>query len=150
MNGKFKSKLSFLLNYCNHIVVYYLTQIHFCILRRNKEQRLRVTNKARVEGSIVEATIVKEISTTSRCYFEDLTIKDPKGNEKCNTSRGFLSIFDKTGHHIGRENRRTLTDDEYKAAHTYVLLNCPEICDKYLGYNIIIYHFHYLLIYKRC
>ncbi|XP_078152644.1 uncharacterized protein LOC144547837 [Carex rostrata] len=101
--------------------------------RRNKEQRQRVTNKARVEGSIVEATIVKEISTTSRCYFEDLTIKDPKGNEKCNTSRGFLSIFDKTGHHIGRENRRTLTDDEYKAAHTYVLLNCPEICDKYLG-----------------
>lgn len=150
MKGAFNYKLSFLLNYLNHIVVYYLTQIHFCILRRNKEQRLRVTNKAKVEGSIVEATLVKEISNTSRFFFEDLSIKDLKGAEKCNTPRGSLSIFDKTGRHIGRENRRTLTDDEFKAAHTYVLLNCPEICDKYLGYNIIIYHFHDLLIYKSC
>jgi hypothetical protein len=93
-----------------------------------------------VEGSIVEATIVKEISTTSRFYFEDLSLNGPKGAEKGKTSRGNLSIFDRTGRPIGRENRRTLTDDEYKAAHTYVVLNCPEIRDKYLGYNIIIYH----------
>jgi len=86
-----------------------------------------------VEGSIVEATIVKEISTTSRFYFEDLSLNGPKGAEKGKTSRGNLLIFD-------RENRRTLTDDEYKAAPTYVILNCPEIREKYLGYNIIIYH----------
>jgi hypothetical protein len=109
--------------------------------RRNKEQRMRVTNKARVEGSIVEATIAKEIGTTSIQYFAD---KANIGQEEVRTSNrpaGLLSIFDPPGRFTGRKKGKSLDDRDFKAAHTYVILNCPEICEKYLGYNNLINFF---------
>ncbi|XP_078158220.1 uncharacterized protein LOC144553916 [Carex rostrata] len=75
----------------------------FSCERRNKKQRMRVTNKARVEGSIVEATIAKEI------------------------------VFDSTDRFTGRKKGKYLEERDFNAAHTYVILNCPEICEKYLG-----------------
>ena len=98
---------------------------------------MRVTNKARVEGSIVEATIVKEIGTFCSHYFAEKSHNGRQGVQKSNSSRGQLSIFDTPGRSLGKENRRSLGEEEFKAAHTYVILNCPEIRDKYLGYNII-------------
>jgi hypothetical protein len=79
-------------------------------------------NKARVEGSIVEATIAKEIGTFSTHYFAD------KSNLEVSGVR--LSIFDTSGHPMGRERRRPLSDEDWKDVHTYVVLNCPEISEK--------------------
>ena len=94
---------------------------------------MRVTNKARVEGSIVEATIVKEIGTFCSHYFAEKSNTGQQGVGTSNPSRRRLSIFDTAGRFLGKENRMTLDDKELKAAHTYVILNCPEIRDKYLG-----------------
>ena len=94
---------------------------------------MRVTNKARVEGSIVEATIVKEISTFCSLHFAETSHTGRQGVGKRNPPRGQLSIFDTTGRYLGKENRRILDPKEFKAAHTYVILNCPEIRDKFLG-----------------
>ncbi|XP_078170688.1 uncharacterized protein LOC144564958 [Carex rostrata] len=105
--------------------------------RRNKEQRMKVTNKARVEGSIVEATIVKEIGSFCTRYFAENSKTNPQKVGTSNPLRRCLSIFDTAGRFFTRPNRRTLTDEELKAAHTYVILNCPEIKDKFLGYNLI-------------
>jgi len=99
---------------------------------------MRVTNKARVEGSIVEATIAKEIGTTSTHYFAEKSNID-QGVGTSNRSARPLSIFDTPGRLIGRERRKTLNDTDFNAAHTYVILNCPEICEKYLGYNLMIF-----------
>jgi len=92
-----------------------------------KEQRMRVTNKAQVEGSIVEATIAKEIGTFSTHYFADTSNTE--------SSEVHLSIFDTPGHPFGSKGRMRLSDEDWKVAHTYVVLNCPEISEKYLGYN---------------
>ena len=98
---------------------------------------MRVTNKARVEGSIVEATIAKEIGTFSAHYFAEKTNIGQEGVETSNRSAGQLSIFDTPTRCIGRRRRRPLSETDFDAAHTYVILNCPEICEKYMGYNLI-------------
>lgn len=92
---------------------------------------MRVTNKSQVEGSIVEATVVKEISTFCERYFEENTRDGNSKVTESNPSNGGLSIFDSAGRPGGKENRRILSEDEYLAAHTYVLRNCPEISAKY-------------------
>jgi hypothetical protein len=97
---------------------------------------MRVTNKARVEGSIVEATIAKEIGTFSRDYFAENS-NIGQGVETSRRSAGQLSIFDTPTRCIGRKRRRPLSETDFDAAHTYVILNCPEICEKYMGYNLI-------------
>jgi hypothetical protein len=58
---------------------------------------MMVTNKAQVEGSIVEATIIET-----------------------------LLVFDKVERPLGRGKARILDENEYKAAHNYVLFNSPE------------------------
>lgn len=96
---------------------------------------MRVTNKARVEGSIVEATIVKEISTFCSHYFEEKPRNGKQRVTKSNPNLGGLSIFDNPGRARGKENRIVLDDKDYKAAHYYVLHNCPEIRHKYERYK---------------
>lgn len=114
-----------------------LTLNHCCNYRRNKEQRMRVTNKARVEGSIVEATIAKEIGTFSARYFAERSNISQEGVGTSNRLTRQLSIFDTPGRTIGKGKRKPLDDKDWDAAHTYVILNCPEICEKYMGYNLI-------------
>lgn len=38
-----------------------------------------------------------------------------------------LSIFKYPGRVFGKPRKRFLTDEEFKAAHTYILLNCSEV-----------------------
>lgn len=90
-----------------------------------------MTNKSQVEGSIVEATVVKEISTFCSHYFEENPRNGKQTVSDSNPSSGGLSIFDSAGRPGGKENRRILSEDEYLDAHTYVLRNCPEISAKY-------------------
>ena len=98
---------------------------------------MRVTNKARVEGSIVEATIVKEIGTFCTLYFAENSNNNPQGVGTSDPLPRRLSIFDTAGRFLTRPKRRTLEIKELKAADTYVILNCPEIKNKFLGYNLI-------------
>ena len=53
---------------------------------------MRVTNKARVEGSIVEATIAKEIGTFAKDYFAEKQ-HIGQGGQTSNRSAGKLSIL---------------------------------------------------------
>jgi hypothetical protein len=78
-----------------------------------------VTNKARVEGSMVEATIVKEISIYCSYYFVEQSQNGMKEVPEDHNHHEQLSIFHSPGRALGKGNRRTLEP----AAHNYVLLN---------------------------
>lgn len=94
----------------------------------------KVKNRARVEGSIVEAYIVEEVSTFCSLYFEsDVETRltrpprnDDGGDIYCSMR---LSIFSHPGRPLGsqRDGRSFINDDERNAAHKYILLNCDEI-----------------------
>ncbi|XP_039135719.1 uncharacterized protein LOC120273141 [Dioscorea cayenensis subsp. rotundata] len=98
-----------------------------------RQLKLKVTNKARVEGSICNAYLVQEVSTFCSHYFEPhintKLRKVPRNDDggEMETCEGNLSIFTYPGRSYGRQKSRWLTDEEYNAAVTYVLLNCDEI-----------------------
>lgn len=92
-------------------------------------------NRARVEGSIVEAYIIEEVSTFCSLYFDSrvetrLTRlpRNDDGGERDHSSR-CLSVFNNPGRPLGsqKEGRYFLNDDESNAAHRYILFNCAEI-----------------------
>ncbi|XP_058000739.1 uncharacterized protein LOC131178813 [Hevea brasiliensis] len=96
-----------------------------------------VKNKAKVEGSICNAYLVEEASNFCAHYFESHVItwdrqvpRNDDGGDNDEIEEN-LSIFKYPGRPYGRAKTRWLGDDEYKAAHIYVLLNCPKI-DIYL------------------
>ena len=101
-----------------------------------------VKNKARVEGSICNAYLVEEISTFCSYYFEDhVSTKirnEPRncGGESSSSipteDPDVLSIFKQMGRPLGKMSMRYMDDKEYNAAHTYILLNCPEVTTTYL------------------
>ncbi|XP_058002326.1 uncharacterized protein LOC131179487 [Hevea brasiliensis] len=89
----------------------------------------KVQNKASVEGSIVEAYIIEEISTFCSHHFEpQIPIrlnKVPRNDDGGNIEpMGRISIFTHSGRPFGRiPHRRIMSNEEYSAAHIYVLLN---------------------------
>ncbi|XP_039130823.1 uncharacterized protein LOC120267164 isoform X1 [Dioscorea cayenensis subsp. rotundata] len=93
----------------------------------------KVTNKAKVEGSICNAYLVEEASTFCSYYFEPHVNtklrKVPRNDDggKVETSEGLLSIFSFPGRPYGQAKSRRLTDKEYHQAQTYVLLNCDGV-----------------------
>ena len=101
---------------------------------------MRVTNKTRVEGSIVEATIAKEIGTFAKYYFAEKP-NIGQGVQTSNRTAEKLLIFDTPNRLIGSKRRMTLSETDFRAAHDYVILNCSEICEKYMGYNLINFTF---------
>lgn len=93
-----------------------------------------VKNKARVEGSICNTYLVEEASSFCSYYFEPhvntkhlKVSRNDDGAFEGEEYEGNLSIFTYPGHSFGRTKKRFLTDDEIQAAHTYILLNCPEV-----------------------
>ncbi|XP_073310221.1 uncharacterized protein [Primulina huaijiensis] len=92
-----------------------------------------VRNKARVEGSICNAYLVKEASIFCQYYFnETSTARGQKRRQHQATyedtgSTEMLSIFRSRGRKIGAGRSRWLTADEYQELATYILLNCEEI-----------------------
>ncbi|XP_073275513.1 uncharacterized protein [Primulina huaijiensis] len=92
-----------------------------------------VRNKARVEGSICNAYLVKEASIFCQYYFnETSTARGRKRRQHQATyedtgSTEMLSIFRSRGRKIGAGRSRWLTADEYQELATYILLNCEEI-----------------------
>nr|GMD07948.1 uncharacterized protein LOC109179592 [Ipomoea batatas] len=94
-----------------------------------------VKNKAKVEGSISNAYLVEEASSFCSYYFEDhvstkhiIVPRNADGSEYIvDEHEETLSIFKYSGRAFGKAKVRYMTDEEYKAAQTYVLLNCSEV-----------------------
>ena len=110
-----------------------VTNYFFRYLRKLKNN---VRNKAKVEGSICNAYLVEEASAFCAHYFEPQVYtrhrKMPRnfdyGMGDGLEQEGMLSIFNNTGRSYGRAKSRYYSDDqEYHAAHTYILLNCEEV-----------------------
>ena len=99
----------------------------------------KVRNRARVEGSIAEAYSSDEISRFMSDYFPDDVLTnasrvprhDDGGEIELN---GRLSVFGLPGRAYGSVKRLFLSAEHLHAAHTYILVNCPEM-DKFLRYS---------------
>ncbi|XP_031116582.1 uncharacterized protein LOC116020237 [Ipomoea triloba] len=94
-----------------------------------------VKNKAKVEGSISNAYLVEEASSFCSYYFEDhVSTKHRNVPRNADSSeyvvdehKETLSIFKYSGRAFGKSKARYMTNEEFKAAQTYVLLNCSEV-----------------------
>ena len=92
----------------------------------------RVMNRAHIEGSISEAFSFDEISMLMADYFPDDVLTkanrvqrhDDGGDVELN---GRLSVFGLSGRAYGTGKRVFLSTEHLHVAHTYILLNCPEI-----------------------
>lgn len=91
-------------------------------------------NRSRVEGSIVEAYIIEEVSTLCSLYFqsdvETRFTRLPRNDDGGEIdSDGRLSIFNYPGRPVGsqKHGRSFASEDEKISAHRYILLNCSEI-----------------------
>ena len=114
----------------SHLFVLLTTLSPFRDLRHLK---LNVKNKAHVEGSICNAYIVEEASNFCTHYFEPQVMcrsrNVPRNDDGGNVDdvEGYISIFKHPGRFYSPNKSRMLEDVEYKAAHTFVLLNCEEV-----------------------
>lgn len=96
--------------------------------------RLKVHNRARVEGSIVEAEIVQEMTDYFSGYFSDHVRTRWKRNERYN-NRGThvrnggctLDVFQYQGTLHGRGVPCDLSEQELNAARQYILTNCSAV-----------------------
>ncbi|XP_058733815.1 uncharacterized protein LOC131605484 [Vicia villosa] len=93
----------------------------------------KVTNQARVEGSICKAYLLEEMSTFASYYYPpDVPSRRTRVPRNDDGGEDFsmgppLSIFNYPGRPFGKSTTSTLDDKEMKAAHLYILLNCPEV-----------------------
>lgn len=89
-------------------------------------------NPSRPEASICEAYLDVEVSNFCSMYFSD-DIETHMSRLSRNevgispSQSGVIEIFRKIGRPIGKGKRGTLTAEEYKLAHLYILLNCDEV-----------------------
>lgn len=86
-----------------------------------------------MEGSICNAYLVDEASSFCEYYFEEHVStrhrKAPRNDAGCSQwteNEGCLSIFKSPGRPLGRGKARYLTEEEYNAVRSYILLNCAE------------------------
>lgn len=93
----------------------------------------KVRNKARVEGCIVEASLVEEATNHLSLYFKGSTrsIKNkmPRYDDGASTFQTAcdLEVFQHTGRCISPRGTRELSIPEYKAAFLYILTNISEM-----------------------
>jgi hypothetical protein len=98
-----------------------------------------VRNKARVEGSIVEAYLVEEATNFLSLYFKpnarSVRNKVPRYDDSASTfeAKCNLEIFKIPGRCMSPQGTRELTTEEYKAAFLYILTNIPEM-DNFFKY----------------
>ncbi|CAH9111690.1 unnamed protein product [Cuscuta epithymum] len=101
-----------------------------------RELKKKVTNKAHVGASICQAYLTEEVSTFSSFYFERDVItrrKRPARNDDIDEGmyEQMVSIFNYPGKGYGRQTHRHVVGDEFRIAHTYILVNCPEVIPYY-------------------
>ena len=88
-------------------------------------------NKSKVEGSIVNAYLLREAANFWSHYFEpnvhirniNVPRNDDGGDDRGDDENKILKIFSYSCGAYGKLKKRMLTDEEYQAAHTYILLN---------------------------
>jgi hypothetical protein len=94
-----------------------------------------VKNKARVEGCIVEAYILEEISNIVSLYFKrdapSSRTKRPRYDDGYETHNNncSLSTFQVLGCGHGKHGTKVLTRDEYHAIMVYIYTNTLEMDD---------------------
>lgn len=93
-----------------------------------------IKNKAHVEGSMANAYLTEEASLFCSHYFEPHVHtrhrkigRNDDGGGDIDTIPGNLQIFSNPGRSYGKCTRRRLDEQEYIAAHSYILINCAEI-----------------------
>ena len=96
-----------------------------------------MTNKAKVEGSICNAYLVEEATSFCSYYFKDHVstrhTQVPRNNDsriesdKGEEHEGNLSIFKYHGRSFGKAKSKFLSEEEYKVARSYILLNYSEV-----------------------
>ena len=86
-----------------------------------------------MEGSICQAYLLEEMSTFASYYHPPDILsrrtrlpRNDDGREGSSMNPP-LSIFNYPGRPLGKCITSTLDDREIKAAHLYILLNCPEV-----------------------
>nr|KAJ0192442.1 hypothetical protein LSAT_V11C800424100 [Lactuca sativa] len=108
-----------------------------------------VKNKARVEGSVVNAYLLREASLFCSHYLvtgvPTRNTKFPQnddrvGHEQPDDNNEILDIFSYPGRHYGRFRNRMLSDEELHDAQTYILLIEDKIKHyiKYLTYTSLL------------
>ena len=109
-----------------------LQQTFFVRSRFLYHLKKKVKNKACVEASIYNAYIMEEVTTFASYYFEPhmqckrrRARKNDEGPIDPNCKS--FSIFNYLGRPNGACRFRYLSGEEFHAAHTYILLNCPEV-----------------------
>ncbi|XP_060213694.1 uncharacterized protein LOC132640899 [Lycium barbarum] len=96
-----------------------------------------IMQRHRVEGSICEAYLAKEISHFCSYYFGDdvpCLRNRPNRHYDGGVNDAFakpISIFNRPGTGSKKRKKRELNDLEFKSALTHVLLNCPEVQSYY-------------------
>ncbi|XP_078167089.1 uncharacterized protein LOC144561865 [Carex rostrata] len=97
----------------------------------------KVANKARVEGSILEAYIAEEMTNFMSLYFEDEVVTRLNRPERYDDG-GFvendtrLPVMSYPGRAMGSIPVRDLTEEELKAAHYYIMTNCLTEFDPFI------------------
>ena len=89
-----------------------------------------VKNKAHPEGSIAETYIVNEILTFCSLYLDGVETRFSRPERYYDGDDGSsnkISIFSCRIRPFGSHVFSTLTREEYKVAHWYVLNNCDEL-----------------------
>ena len=113
-----------------HFFGYFIDSSSYRFLGKLKKM---VKNKARVEGSICEAYLYMETTYFCSYYFESHV---PSMRTRCRQNeyelhdegvQPTLSIFEPQGRSAGKPGKRYLNEQEYKAAHLHILLNCVEV-----------------------
>ena len=106
---------------------------HLFLNRDIGKLKRMVKNKARVEGSICQAYLMRETTYFTSYYFEDHVPSmrtRSRRNEEVHEPEGYqpsLSIFRVVGNPGGKTKTRFLSYEESHAAHLHVLLNCVEV-----------------------
>lgn len=91
-------------------------------------------NKARVEGSMANAYLTEEAALFCSHYFQPHVHtrhrkvgRNDDGGLETETIPGNLEVFTYPGRPYGKCTRRRIDQQEYMAAHSYILINCSEI-----------------------
>ena len=117
------------------VIIFIHQHIEPYICRALGRLKRTVKNKARVEGSIASAYLVREATIFCSHYFEGHAMtkrrvvprNDDKGAQPGVHMDHVPSIFKIHGRSQGREKAHTLTIAERDVAHSYVMMNCVEM-----------------------
>ena len=106
-------------------------QAHWCypIERCLKAVRKKCRNKAKIEASIAEASILEEVTNFTQLYYtENLpSVHNPLPRYNVDENESNLSLFQgQLGRSSGSTNKR-LENEEWRMIMLYVFHNLPEV-----------------------